>query len=181
MTQQPPDKKCRDCGGGSADLVEHEQTCVMRGDHWAYATDRRNGRDRRAVVPSLAATDVVQVVARAVDLGGQGLCILDGPCVFCGYKGAGYWQIGTHGKDCPFHAVGGDSSRADHIVAMSKQAALSPQAPQILGVDEGRPGGDYTGYACSCGAVRVETEGPCKRADCPIPATLSHIAAQEPK
>lgn len=58
---------------------------------------------------------IIQVVARAVNLGGEGMCILDAPCVFCGYNGASYWQKHTHSKECPFHEVGGDASRADHI------------------------------------------------------------------
>jgi hypothetical protein len=37
--------------------------------------------------------------------------LLDAPCMFCGYSGAGYYQAGTHAKDCPWYNVGGDSER----------------------------------------------------------------------
>jgi hypothetical protein len=75
---------------------------------------------------STVAPGLLKIVARTVDLGGQGLCILAGPCVFCGYNGAGYWQAGTHSKDCPFHSVGVDASRADHIVALARSARREP-------------------------------------------------------
>ena len=42
---------------------------------------------------------------------------------------------------------------------------------KIIGVDQGRPGGDYTAYVCSCGDIRIETDGPCKRKNCPIPVS----------
>ena len=44
--------------------------------------------------------------------------------------------------------------------------------PHFVGVDMGMVGGDFTGYACSCGELRVSTDGPCKRTDCPIPPCL---------
>lgn len=77
-----------------------------------------------------APSRLLAVVARADDL-------LDAPCVFCAYNGAGYWQVGIHAKDCPFHNVGGDAARADHIVALKNAApqggqdtpAASPEAP----------------------------------------------------
>jgi len=37
--------------------------------------------------------------------------LLNAPCLFCGYSGEGYYQAGTHAKDCPWHSVGGDSER----------------------------------------------------------------------
>jgi hypothetical protein len=37
--------------------------------------------------------------------------LLDAPCLFCGYNGAGYWQSGTHAKDCRWHSVGGFDDR----------------------------------------------------------------------
>jgi len=37
--------------------------------------------------------------------------LLNAPCLFCGYSGAGYYQAGTHTNDCPWHNVGGDSER----------------------------------------------------------------------
>jgi len=36
---------------------------------------------------------------------------LDGPCIFCGYNGRGYWQKGTHLPDCPFVDIGGEADR----------------------------------------------------------------------
>jgi hypothetical protein len=37
--------------------------------------------------------------------------MLDGPCIFCGYNGAGYWQSGTHAEHCRWHTVGGYEDR----------------------------------------------------------------------
>lgn len=75
----------------------------------------------RTAKPSSDARAVaLRIVARVVNLGGQGMCILDAPCVFCGYNGARYWQRGTHAQDCPFSDIGGDASRADHIVSLTK-------------------------------------------------------------
>ncbi len=41
--------------------------------------------------------------------------ILDAPCVFCGYNGPGYWQTGTHAKDCPWHDIGSIAYREEEI------------------------------------------------------------------
>lgn len=41
-----------------------------------------------------------------------------------------------------------------------------------IGVDPGRVGGDFTGYTCNCGQVRVSTDGPCERSNCPIPPVV---------
>lgn len=37
--------------------------------------------------------------------------LFNAPCIFCGYSGEGYWQAGTHNKDCPCHKVGGRLER----------------------------------------------------------------------
>lgn len=37
--------------------------------------------------------------------------LLDAPCVFCGYNGANYWQVKTHGKLCPWYSMGGIAER----------------------------------------------------------------------
>jgi hypothetical protein len=37
--------------------------------------------------------------------------MLDSPCIFCGYNGAGYWQSGTHAEHCRWHTVGGYDDR----------------------------------------------------------------------
>lgn len=33
------------------------------------------------------------------------------PCVHCGYNGAGFFQTGTHAKECPFYLIGGREER----------------------------------------------------------------------
>lgn len=45
--------------------------------------------------------------------GGGGVMdeLLNAPCVFCGYNGAGYWQAKSHLKSCPWHTVGGFDDR----------------------------------------------------------------------
>jgi len=40
---------------------------------------------------------------------------LDAPCIFCGYKGEGYWQKGTHLPDCPFVDIGGEADRQSKL------------------------------------------------------------------
>jgi hypothetical protein len=37
--------------------------------------------------------------------------ILRAPCVFCAYRGAGYYQTGTHNAGCPWREIGGRSER----------------------------------------------------------------------
>ena len=37
---------------------------------------------------------------------------LSSPCTFCGYNGEGYWQKGTHSKECLFYNIGGADKRA---------------------------------------------------------------------
>jgi len=58
--------------------------------------------------------------------------ILDAPCVFCGYNGKGYWQVGTHSKKCPFNALGGMEERRgafrDILVSKEAQAKISFEA-----------------------------------------------------
>ena len=38
--------------------------------------------------------------------------LIDAPCIFCGYSGAGYYQVGTHDELCPWHGIGGGDERA---------------------------------------------------------------------
>lgn len=37
--------------------------------------------------------------------------VLGSPCIFCDYKGPGYWQEGTHNKNCPWYKTGGETER----------------------------------------------------------------------
>lgn len=41
--------------------------------------------------------------------------LLDAPCLWCGYNGAGYFQTGTHSENCPWHNVGGAMERGDKL------------------------------------------------------------------
>ena len=58
---------------------------------------------------------------------------------------------------------------------------VSARMPKIIGIDPARPGGDFTGYACSCGQIRVDTDGPCDRADCPIRNSESRTDSKKGK
>ena len=49
--------------------------------------------------------------------------LLDAPCVFCGYNGAGYWQRGTHDPRCPVHDIGGQFERRG-VVGLSLRDAV---------------------------------------------------------
>jgi len=44
----------------------------------------------------------------------------DAPCKFCGYNGEGYWQKGTHNKDCPFRNIGGIEDRKGIMEVLAK-------------------------------------------------------------
>lgn len=37
--------------------------------------------------------------------------LLKAPCMFCDYKGQGYWQLQTHKKNCPFYNTAGEFQR----------------------------------------------------------------------
>lgn len=50
--------------------------------------------------------------------------ILKAPCMFCGYKGEGYWQRGTHDERCPWRYVGGEFDRDQKL----RDVVLSPPA-----------------------------------------------------
>lgn len=41
--------------------------------------------------------------------------LFDAPCVFCGYKGAGYYQSGTHDVLCPWYNIGGLVHRENNL------------------------------------------------------------------
>jgi hypothetical protein len=43
------------------------------------------------------------------------------PCIFCGYRGAGYWQRGTHHEDCPWHMIGGKQERLAKLPQLLKK------------------------------------------------------------
>jgi hypothetical protein len=51
--------------------------------------------------------------------------VLNGPCVFCGYNGPGYWSAMTHDEHCPFYRVSGKARRKSAFKnAVRKQAIL---------------------------------------------------------
>jgi hypothetical protein len=61
----------------------------------------------RKAAPSATLTPTLQEALRRCAQYHQDDAMLDAPCVFCGYNGAGYWQSGTHAKDCRWYSVGG--------------------------------------------------------------------------
>ena len=42
--------------------------------------------------------------------------LLKAPCRVCGYNGPGYYQAGTHSKDCFFYTIGGLEERVIFIL-----------------------------------------------------------------
>ena len=46
------------------------------------------------------------------------------PCAFCGYNGEGFYQVRTHGKNCPWYALGGADVRLDVIKTVFKKEGL---------------------------------------------------------
>lgn len=45
-------------------------------------------------------------------------CIWRAPCVFCGYDGPNFFQVGSHPKTCPFHDIGGVDERLERVERM---------------------------------------------------------------
>ena len=39
--------------------------------------------------------------------------LLTAPCLWCGYNGPRYWQIGSHSSDCPYFPVGAREAREE--------------------------------------------------------------------
>lgn len=54
--------------------------------------------------------------------------ILDAPCLYCSYSGEGYWQTGTHKKDCPWRNIGGEKERAEKF----RETAAGWWHPRIM-------------------------------------------------
>jgi hypothetical protein len=67
--------------------------------------------------------------------------------------------------------VASDPSKLKRAQEVARRDISPYLSPTFIGIDKGRPGGDFTGYACSCGQVRVSPDGPCEQKDCPIRAT----------
>ena len=51
--------------------------------------------------------------------------ILAAPCIFCGYDGQAYWQVGTHDKNCPWHKWGWKIERNDMLPDVIRKLYLS--------------------------------------------------------
>lgn len=60
--------------------------------------------------------------------------LLDKPCVFCGYKGAGYWSARSHATDCPWHDMPGKTMRLrllrSEVAALAARASAKAAAPE---------------------------------------------------
>ncbi|MCK5609394.1 hypothetical protein KAR91_46405 [Candidatus Pacearchaeota archaeon] len=50
--------------------------------------------------------------------------LLEAPCKWCEYNGKGYWQAGTHDKDCPWHSIGGGADREAKVASTILMQAL---------------------------------------------------------
>lgn len=62
--------------------------------------------------------------------------LLEAPCLFCGYNGSGYFQTGTHSKDCPWYGIGGEKDRAfvfRGVVSALYNKVLAAQPPTQQG------------------------------------------------
>jgi len=75
------------------------------------------------------------------------------PCLFCSYNGHGYWQRGTHHKQCPWNAIGGEAERAENLPDLTRKLFYinaSPCDPDITDkqIDA------YSGYQQALSAVR---------------------------
>jgi hypothetical protein len=64
----------------------------------------------------------------------SGVDPLSAPCIWCGYNGENYWQLGAHPNSCPWSDVGGEQTRRallpakiSSLRAELQQARLSQQ------------------------------------------------------
>lgn len=81
--------------------TEKPSPCAMAG--YCLNTDAK-------AMPSATGRTLEEALHRCADYHGDD-ALLDAPCIFCGYNGAGYWQKGTHSKDCRLSDVGGFDDR----------------------------------------------------------------------
>lgn len=70
--------------------------------------------------------------------------LLEAPCVFCGYRGANYWQRGTHPEGCPWHLVdGGIEARRERlgtiVRALYRAHALRAKVESLAANGPGSP------------------------------------------
>ena len=57
---------------------------------------------------------------RLVELEDETAALLQAPCLWCEYNGAGYWQPDTHDSWCPWNKIGGEKERTEHCRALAK-------------------------------------------------------------
>ena len=50
--------------------------------------------------------------------------LLEAPCLFCGYKGHGYFQTHTHDKSCPWYDIGGGFEREEALIQFARKRQL---------------------------------------------------------
>lgn len=85
--------------------------------------------------------------------------LLDAPCLWCDYKGEGYWQTGTHAALCPLHAIGGDRDREEWLRSWMDRPGMVVSLHLAAAID---PEDD--------GPHRVATEAPAEpKAECQEP------------
>ena len=52
--------------------------------------------------------------------------LLDAPCLWCGYNGERYWQMGTHAKECLWYGAEGRLPRICKLDRLASEGAPSP-------------------------------------------------------
>jgi hypothetical protein len=50
--------------------------------------------------------------------------ILEAPCIFCGYKGSGYYQKYSHKRGCVWYFNGGLTERVSSFVKAAKEGRI---------------------------------------------------------
>ena len=74
--------------------------------------------DKALIIAALQAARQEALREAASKLGiGDSSGLLDAPCLWCGYNGRGYYQVGTHDKSCIWHTVGGRNERLDRLAS----------------------------------------------------------------
>ena len=83
----------------------------------AFLSHRITLDDCRRIVAEVLKTTRQEALREAASkLGiGDSSGLLDAPCLWCGYNGRGYYQVGTHDKSCIWHTVGGRNERLDRL------------------------------------------------------------------
>lgn len=90
------------------------EKCMKMG--WAFNGSYTEGQGHYVLAQALktARQEALREKARQAQL-------LAAPCMWCDYKGPGYYQAFTHEIDCPWHAIGGLNERMEQLDRLASE------------------------------------------------------------